>query len=69
MSYRVLNPFRAFERGYERGAVLTVEGDLSCWLPSEDGAAKVLSLVASGDLEEIGRGDPASDLPPTLGSV
>lgn len=69
MSYRVVNPFRAFDRGYERDTVLTVEGDLSCWLPTEDGAAKVLALVASGDLEEIGAADPDSDLPATFGGA
>lgn len=69
MSYRVLNPFRAFERGYERGAVLTVDADLSCWLPLEAGAAKLRDLIAVGDVEEIGIGQPDSDLPPTLGSV
>jgi len=57
-SYRVLQPFVRFLRGYKVGKVLT-DADLACWTPDTAREQAIKELVAAGRLSLV----PASGAP------
>ena len=70
-SYRVSAAFTAFQRGYQRGEVLT-DVDLACWVPDEDRDMAIAGLVSQGKLEvvdAVDAVDPASKLPQVWGGL
>lgn len=66
-SYRVLEPFMAFQREYKRGIVLT-DADLECWQPETDRSFVIEGLRAQGKIDPIGADEPDGGYPATFGS-